>query len=191
MLDLGNQFHTRLLSAFFQLLRQRKAPSSIFFYYYENQAHFYLPAPTLYSLPLLSTLSVVRVKLSPACLPFTSKLLERLIHIFRTHFLNISQFLHTWQSRFCPLLDWSGSSEIHPDPVIHHILWPSSSCLSLQYVPLHFCWQPLLPLAIWYSHGAVNAAASQILSLDSCSNLLTAVFSYPLSPPLHCCLFVI
>lgn len=118
-----------------------------FFYYYENQAHFYLPAPTLYSLPLLSTLSVVRVKLSPACLPFTSKLLERLIHIFRTHFLNISQFLHTWQSRFCPLLDWSGSSEIHPDPVIHHILWPSSSCLSLQYVPLHFCWQQALASA--------------------------------------------
>lgn len=71
-------------------------------------------------------------------------------------------------------LEWLGSSEIHQDPVIHHIPWPSlRPCCGMCFPGL---WQWLLAwpaLAFSYSFWLVHAGILHILSLGPCSSLLT------------------
>lgn len=174
VLGLRNQFHTRPLSAFFELLRRKH-----FLLFLLKQAHFYHQLCAF--LPLLSTLLVVRAKLSSASFSFTSKLLERLNHTHSTHLLNVPKFFNTSSS------GWS------PATWVTWLLWNSSGSCNLPHprtFPLTVLWDMLLWL-LWQRLLASSCLFSLILA-SKCRNpqgsflgpllfLLLSRWSHPLS----------
>lgn len=115
VLGLRNQFHTWLLSAFFELLRRKHfllfllKPSSLLSPFHvvcgEQPAACCLPTCL------------------PACLPaFHFKASRKANPHLCTHFLNTPEFHPVVQSGFCPLLACLGCPATHPDAVAHHSL---------------------------------------------------------------------
>lgn len=154
VLGLRNQFHTRPLSAFFELLRRKH-----FLLFLLKQAHFYHQLCAF--LPLLSTLLVVRAKLSSASFSFTSKLLKRLNHTHSTHLLNVPKFFNTSSSGCSPAtwvtwLLWSS----RPSP------WPSCGTCSFGFFGSDSWPVPAFSHSSWL----VNAGILKVLSLGPCSS---------------------
>lgn len=163
---LRNPFHTRLLSASFELLRQKHfllfllkpswllSPSSCF------GLCLFLPLcqrwEVICLLPLsLSLLNVLKgwaTSTAPASIiPSNSSML-----------CNLASALP---------LEWHGSSEIHQNPIIHHILWPSlRPCCGI--CPPGFSVSDYWPVppSFSYSLWLVNAGTLRLLPLDHCSS---------------------
>lgn len=109
---LRNQFHTWLLSAFFELLRRKH----FLLFFIKTKFTFISLRPLVLCLLVQSCLSmssVLNSLLTLPCRPFTSRLLERLIHTL---------YPHPQHPGSCPPLNQLGSPATHLDPVIHHIL---------------------------------------------------------------------
>ena len=190
-LGLRNQFHTRPLSAFFELLRRKN-----FLLFLLKQAHFYLTSFVLSCVhfPLcfllfflffficsgwnrsLSTLLVVRAKLSSASFSSTSKLLERLIQAHSTHSLNIPKFFNTSPSGCSPAawvtwLLWNSSGSCN---LPHLRTFPRPSCGTCSWASLAATPGHLLP-AFSHAFWLVNAGILKLLSLDPCSSFYPPV----------------
>lgn len=143
--------HTAAMSILWAARKRALSPLFI-----KTKLTFYLLAPSLCFPAFTSHLVSGEVTLSPASCPFTSKPLERLIHVHCTH----TSLMPPNSSTVCNLasalaLEWRGSSEIHQDPVIHHIPWPSlGPCCGMCFLSGNDSW-PVPPLPFlthpdWY-----------------------------------------